>query len=199
MVTSLLMVGLLSAPAGPAALVIPQALSARESASIDLLRSSGADVRVEQPLEVWVDFNNALTDDHLKPITGMRNLTALRVLHEGITNKGLDHIRDVPRLWLLVIISKKVDDVGTEKVSRIKTLTKLDFIGATLTTKGIRNLTKLPKLEQLYLYSAHVTDEALKPLGGMKTLKILDLPKTIKPQTIEWLRKALPTTAIKQI
>ena len=181
------------------AIALAQALSATESASIEALKSLGADVRVEQPLEVWVDFNQLVSDDQLKPLKGMGNLTVLRVLGEGLTNRGLDHIRDVPRLWLLVIRSKKVNDVGAEKISRVKTLKKLDFIGATLTIKGINHLTKLPKLEQLYLYGAKVTDEALKPLGTMKSLKILDLPQSIKPTTIEWLRNALPNTAIKQI
>jgi hypothetical protein len=164
------------------------------------LERAGALVRIERPsggkVEFWIDFNKPIQDGDLKPIRGLKPLTALRVLGGGFTDAGLKHIRGVPRLWLLVVRSAKITDAGVATIAGISTLRKLDIMEARLTARGLGHLRQLKGLEQLYLYSAVLPSSALKPLSGLTWLKSLDLPKSTTRRDLDWISKALPRTRV---
>lgn len=163
----------------------------------------GASLRVEQekpkPIEVWIDFDRPVSDDQLKQVAGMEPLTALRLLGRGFGDAGLANLKNLPRLWLLIVNSDRVTDKGAEAVSKLKGLRKLDFMFAKLTPRGLAHLHKLPKLEELYLHAAKIGEDALVPLAEMKGLRQLSLPKAISDQAVSRLRKALPNCRVSQI
>jgi hypothetical protein len=171
-------------------------------AQTERLRKLGASVRIEQqhpkPVEVWIDFDRPVSNDQLKQVAGLEPLTALRLLGKGFGDAGLANLKNLPRLWLLIVSSDKITDRGAEAVSRLKSLTKLDFMYATLTARGIDHLRRLPKLEQLYLHSARLDEAALKPIAQMTKLRNLSLPKPISDKAVEELRRALPGCRIQQ-
>ena len=175
-------------------------VSATERRTIDRLEALGASVRVEAEKpgghEIWIDFQGKASDEALKLAASLKELTALRPLGGGFTDRGLGALSSHPRLWLLVARSDKMNDASVEPISRITGLKKLDIMGAKLTSIGVGKLVRLKNLERLFLYASEVQDRDLEPLKKLIWLNQLVVPKSTSAATLSALQKALPKTDV---
>lgn len=178
-------------------------LSAEHEAQVERLKAAGADVRVElaedrKTTEIWIDYNGAITTQKVELISGLTPLTALRFLQSDLNDKMLGKLKNLPNLWLLVIISPKITDEGLTHVANMSGLKKLDLNRMTLSARGLRKLEKLKKLKRLYLYNAKVTDTDLLALKGLTWLELLDLPPSAGDRLLDELRRSLPNTKVER-
>lgn len=178
-------------------------ISPSERRAIDRLEALGASVRVEEEkptgYEIWIDFQDKATDEALELAASLKQLTTLRPMGGGFTDRGLRAFANHPRLWLLVVRSDKLNDASLEPISRISGLKKLDIMGAKLTTVGLNRLVRLKKLERLFLYGSQITDRDMEPLKKLTWLAQLMVPDTTSAATLAALRKALPKADISSI
>jgi len=177
-------------------------LTLQEQTKIDALRASGADVRIERPIEgrpeIWVDFPKSIEDRALVPLSDCPSLTVLRILEGHVTDAGLKSLKNVPRLWLVVIKSERVTDQGCRVLSRLPALRKLDLMGARLSAAGLGALSSVQTLRELYLHGARLRSTSLTPLLTMTHLERLSLPKQISASDMGRIRRALPKTQVSQ-
>lgn len=178
-------------------------LSSEHQAQVERLKAAGADVRVElaedrKTTEVWIDYNGTITTQKVELISGLKPLTALRFLQSDLNDKMLGKLKNLPNLWLLVIISSKITDEGMTHVANMSGLKKLDLNRMTLSARGLKKLEKLKKLKMLYLYNAKVTDTDLIALKRLTWLELLDLPPSVGDRLLEELRRSLPNTKVER-
>jgi hypothetical protein len=174
-----------------------------ETTAVALLKRAGASI-VELNNEqdghgLAIDFNRKISNNDLKPVTGLERLIGIRILGGGITEDGLRYIDQVPNLRLLVIKSEAVTDKGLESIGKLKSLIKLDFMKANISGKGLAHLSGLTNLKRLYLYSTKVRDDDLAPLEKMSSLKLIDLPSTVTDAGVARLKRALPGAEISRM
>ena len=178
-------------------------ISPSERRTIDRLETLGASVRVEAEkpagYEIWIDFQDRATDEALELAASLKELTALRPMGGGFSDRGLRAFANHPRLWLLVVRSDKLSDASLEPISRISGLKKLDIMGAKLTSVGLDRLVRLKKLERLFLYGSKFSDRDMEPLKKLTWLAQLMVPDTTSRATLAALKKALPKADISSI
>jgi hypothetical protein len=90
---------------------------------------------------IWLNLGRTkITDEGLKTIGQLSNLSQLNLEHTRITNTGLAHLTTLSQLALLNLIGNDIDD------------------------EGIKHLSRLPKLEKLHLYQTKVTSDGVRTL-----------------------------------
>jgi hypothetical protein len=181
----------------------PQGPPAAIEAVAAKLRKSGGEAIVANvgngKWEIWFEFRTPASDASLRVLHDVKNLSAIRLLDGGFTDKGITFIKNLPDLEVLVLKSSDLTDACMTPISRLKSVKKLDLILAKLTSVGLTKLRAMPNLQQLYLYSARVKDADLEPLKSLQQLRLLNLPLSITDKKIEELRKSLPRTEITRI
>ena len=110
----------------------------------DFYWSEGA--KEPQKPQVALRFVASVTDQGLKELEDLKNLTALDLGHTQVTDAGLKELKDLTLLNLLSLEATNVTDAGMKNL------------------KGFRNLTTL------CLYDTQVTDAGLKDLKNLKNL-----------------------------
>lgn len=116
----------------------------------------------------------------------LRGCTRLMFFHTtgcAITDKTLEHLKDLPELTSVVIGAnpgfKGISDAGLAMLSTFPALQKLVIGGANLTNEGLHHLSDFKHLQELCLGSINaLTDEGLVHLGDIKTLTGVDLVTT---------------------
>jgi beta-lactamase regulating signal transducer with metallopeptidase domain len=96
--------------------------------------------------------------------------------HENlqITDEGLLHIDQFPRLKRLFLKETQVSDNGLQHVGRLRELEELLMPDAeSVTDEGVAHLRKLPKLRILCLGGSAITDEAIAHLSEVRSLEEL--------------------------
>jgi hypothetical protein len=152
--------------------------TADEAEAIAQIETSGGSVRkiaasVEDKEVAFHLSDKEITDDALRPLSSIQNLTWLYLQGTSITDDGLQHL------------------------SGLTKLTKLHFEKTGIGDSGLVHLAGLENLEYLNLYGTKVTDAGLEHLEGMKNLKKLYLWQTgVTEQGAETLRQSLPNAEI---
>jgi Leucine Rich repeat len=192
-----------------------------EKAMAEELRKSGALVIEEQGKGVTsVDFSGCpkLTDEELKLIAKLRQLSTANFLNTEIsddqltylsnsnhlanlvvnstpiTDAGLTHLTNLPDLHALYICYTKITDNGIGEIAKFKTLTDLNLSGNDITDKGMKQIAKMPELQWLLIQSTKVTDAGLSELASLPQLKRLSISKdmNISNEAIQKLKTAIP-------
>ncbi len=152
-------------------------------------------------LYIWGDF----TDEGLKNLTslaalkiirahsndnkisdeGLRYVSQIKTLErfwaywmENITDKGVEHIVQLPNLKMLDLGHAKLSNKACEFLKQNQSITHLSLPFQGIDEEGIKNLSELKKLETLMICSASsspLTDRALEYISNMTNLKELTI------------------------
>lgn len=162
--------------------------------------NSGAmNVGTKMPRLVTLDFSRTdIGDEGVRGITHLP-LRFLNILGTRITDAGLASLANMPSLRKLVLSFTKISDAALYFLQTMSRLTLLMLDGTLITDEGLSYVTKLPRLSVLYLNGTQITDKATKWLSRMTQLRVLSLGQQLGPDSLEWLRKALPKCRISAI
>ena len=145
-----------------------------------------------------LDLQNAkITDAGMKQVAKLENLTSLNLGGTKITGSGLKELQGLEKLDVLYLHETSVTDAGLEKISKLNNLTKLWLQGNNqVTDLGMKEVAKLKNLNEIYL-PPKITDVGLKELVVLKKLTVLDIIGTRVTKTgVDELQKALPKCKI---
>lgn len=110
---------------------------------------------------------------HIAHLTGLKSLNLGRT---GVTDRGLQYIRNLQSLEYLALPAR-VTNKGVAYVAELPSLKGLYFSNMRnrVTNTGLRHLAKLTSLEELYLIGQRMGDAGLKYLRDLLRLKYLAL------------------------
>lgn len=88
--------------------------------------------------------NSDVTDNDLKQLKHLENLTALNLRFTGITDVGLAALKDLKKLARLDLIGTKITDEGLKTLGELKELTSLTINVEKITDAGLKELQNFP-------------------------------------------------------
>lgn len=168
-----------------------------------------------------VGRSDQLTDNGLKHLAALKQLTSLGVAYTSIGDAGLEHLeklaalkslsipdtnvtaagiarlaKALPELEGLSVGQTAIGDEGLRAIGNMKlTYLQLDYMD--ITDTGLAHLSRLDRLGALILEGSPITDEGLKHLTELKQLRTLNLANTKVTATgVAELNKALPNCDI---
>jgi uncharacterized membrane protein len=115
-----------------------------------------------------VNFVNAksATDKDLALLLPLKNqLLWLNLGRTIITNEGLKIISQLSNLTQLNLEHTQIGDAGIEHLIPLKRLTMLNLVGNQISNEGMVNIGRLGSLEKVYLYQTEVTHEGIERLA----------------------------------
>lgn len=143
---------------------------------------------------------NSLGDEALRHLVGLKELECLSLTAQRATEKGLVHLKQLPKLKRLNLnlysegehsdrkLARKSDleghrrptlsDKALSHLGDLKQLEHLNLADYTFPNNGLRHLARLENLKFLSLAFTDVDDDALMHLSQLKKLEILDLRET---------------------
>src|SRR5262245_30934501 len=119
-----------------------------------------------------------VTDNDLKPLAGLKNLKALRLMYTNVKGPGLKELTGLKTLQSLYLSGSPVSKEVLNELSAFKELTELVLAFTPATDETLKHLAGLEKLAKLDLSGTKVTDAGLKELAGLKNLESLYLAGT---------------------
>ncbi len=166
-----------------------------EEQAIAAIKKLGAGIQRDQ--------NNAVVEVHLGSIEvtdagleHLKELTQLLVLvleNTQITDAGLEHVKVLTNLQGLDLSKTQITDAGLEHVKRLSNLRTLLLRNTEITDAGLEHLKELTWLERLSLNTTKVTDAGLEHLKGLTNLQGLHLFDTkVTDEGVKKLQQALP-------
>jgi uncharacterized protein (TIGR02996 family) len=107
-----------------------------------------------------------ITDEGVKALSHLRQLTELRLARQAVTDAGINFLTALQRLRALDLTSTRVGDEGLRYVSWLRELRWLNLCFTGVTDTGLRHLAKLARLRVLWLggYNKRYTMEAADEL-----------------------------------
>jgi hypothetical protein len=114
-----------------------------------------------------VNFINAraATDKDLALLLPLKNqLLWLNVGRTNITDEGLKTIGQLSNLTQLNLEYTKVGDTGLERLIQLKRLALLNLVGNKVSNKSLLQIGRITTLEKVFLYQTGVTSEGVDQL-----------------------------------
>ena len=111
-------------------------------------------------------------------LKAFHDLEMLNLWDTGITDAGLEHLKDLSYLQSLSLNDKQITDAGLMKLTVLRRLQKLDLAGTKVTDAGLETLTGLDQLRRLVLCGTKVTDAGMEWLERLPKLRTLYLDRT---------------------
>lgn len=116
-----------------------------------------------------------------------------------VTDEGLRHIAEMTQLTTLSFQSTPVTDAGLEHLQELTRLHWLSLQHTQVTDVGLKCLAGLSQLESLWLNGTQVTDAGLEHLAGLTQLRDVYLPNTqVSDSGVKKLQQALPNCSISR-
>jgi hypothetical protein len=125
----------------------------------------------------------------------MNRRIQLTVLADTITDRGIMHLKAMPRLKALGIGNAGKSDTG---LTRLASLTSLEVLavkgGSSLTDNGLKPLAGMPKLRALEIYNSRITEQGLPYLYPIKTLDSIQIKSSVlvSERAVASLKAQLP-------
>lgn len=147
-------------------------------------------VRVQALEEIYVRQSGRLTDRGILHIGAVDRLRVLELRDTGVTDRGLDVLRQCPSLEAVYLgcsvvpISRteprrsNISDAGLFALQKLRALKTLGLSGTGVTDDGLRTIAQMGTLEELILDGTDVTDEGLKHLLDLRRLRRVALSGT---------------------
>jgi hypothetical protein len=104
------------------------------------------------------------TDEQIKQIKDLQQLTSLNLFDTRVTDAGLKHLKGLQQLIRLDLGRTEVTDEGMKELKEFKRLTFLDLFGTSITDAGLKELKELKQLTFLGLSKTLITDAGKKEL-----------------------------------
>ena len=145
----------------------------------------------------YLEVTDDLTDEGLKEVAKLQQLTGLSLYDTKITDAGLKDVAKMKQLESLGLDGTQITDAGLKEVAKLQNLTFLDLTNNKITEVGLKELAKLQKLKGLNLDNNKFTDVGLKEIAKLKQLTYLYLNDTkVTKAGVAELQKALPKCTI---
>jgi hypothetical protein len=96
----------------------------------------------------------------------------------ALSDRCLEYVRDLKQLDALSVSYNRITDEGLKQLDGLRSLKTLELAYTLVTDAGLRSLANLQELETLDLEGTRITDAGLASLKGLKGLKLLRLDKT---------------------
>lgn len=123
----------------------------------------------------------AFTNEGMEHLKALQSLELLMLVKTGVSDDGLIHLKDLTNLEFVGLMSSRFTDTGLEHITGMTELRSLRLDDAQTTNKGLRRLKQsglLTGLEFLVLNRTQITDAGLAYLQGLDKLKLLYLDAT---------------------
>jgi|GEM_PF-3596818 Leucine-rich repeat (LRR) protein len=119
-----------------------------------------------------------ITDEGLKELPRLELLTCLDLSSTKTTNAGLQEVARLKQLTELNLYNTQITDEGLIEVARLKQLTYLNLLGTRISDEGLKHVARLQQLDTLWLVGTRITDAGLREVAGLKKLTRLSLENT---------------------
>jgi len=119
-----------------------------------------------------------VTDDDLRLLSNLAELRTLNLHRTGISDAGLEHLKDLKNLTTLTIGDTRITNAGLKALTRLEQLQFIGLHGTHVNDAGVKHLTAFPHLKSLFLSKLDVTDEGMKTVKGLADLELLWLAET---------------------
>jgi serine/threonine protein kinase len=115
-------------------------------------------------------------DDGLAKLKGATNLTRLVLWNAGISDAGLEHLKDLTSLKELHLFANpNVTDAGLAHLKRLTNLSALDLNATRVTDAGLVHLKGFTNLTLLNLMNTRISGAGFVHLEGLTKITVLDL------------------------
>jgi len=129
---------------------------------------------------IYFSGTEDVDDAALKELAGFhpRHLRVLQLHHQRFTDKGLEELREIPRLVELDLSSNSITDEGVKTLTALTQLQDLDLSQTQITDKSLGVLAAFSRLTDLKLDQTQITDQGLAHLPQLKSLSLKKTPIT---------------------
>ncbi|TWU06928.1 Internalin-A precursor [Symmachiella macrocystis] len=128
-------------------------------------QETGALISVQKGGAAKVDFTHMGVDDAgLEPIKHVKHLRMLILAGTSVTDAGMKNLSELPRIRQMTLRGTQIGDKGLESLSGLTTLEELDLSHTQVTDAGMQHLAKMTGLQKVYLGGTAVTYEGRKLL-----------------------------------
>ena len=126
------------------------------------VRSDTANTAAAPPVRALRLDNTETDDEELKKICAQHpELVELTLGGTKVTDAGLNHLTQLPRLRVIRLSRTAITDEGMSILAKCETLESIDVSQTNIGDKGVKALKTLPRLRILNLYMTFVTDKGL--------------------------------------
>ena len=144
-----------------------------------------------------ISYGAGITDEGMQYLRGLTELEVLVVYGTEITDAGLVQLSGHTRLRELCLGNSAIKGSGLKHLSGLTNLKELRLQETLISDDGLRHLGGLRKLEFLSLRNTRVTDDGLQHLGGLKSLKHIIVSVPVTFDGVAELQAALPNCHIQ--
>jgi Leucine Rich repeat len=117
-------------------------------------------------------------DEDLKNLSTNYGYYTLNLSHTKISNNGLVHLKNIPRLTHLTLKNTKISNEGIFHLRKLENLISLNLEGLSITDKTLKNLKELRNLKYLVLKSTNIKGTGFKNISSKFSLIYLNLSET---------------------
>ncbi len=134
-------------------------------------------------------FSVTITDDRQTVwLKHLGSLYSLRITGNGVTDRGIENLVDMPKLSDLSILRSSVTDTGLANLQDLAGLRSIRLSMKEFTANGLRALQNVPTLERISLTS--VEEDALEALAEIRQIDNVHLSDLrVTAQTIRLLNQ----------
>lgn len=116
---------------------------------VNFRSASNAELSMLLPLKqqiVWLNLGHTkITDEGLKTVGQLNNLTQLNLEYTAVDGSGLKNLNALKQLTIINLVGSKIDDSGLSDLSDIKNLKKIYLYQTSITANGVQAFkAKLP-------------------------------------------------------
>ena len=163
---------------------MPTSVEITGTADDDVLNALSQADTLEQ---ISLEWCYAITDEGLRKLASLKNLTTLRIAGAEISGAGLDAFADHPSLESLDLDGTSITDESLSTIAKIPELTSLFLRYTEISDAGMSNLAGLTRLSILHLDGSSITGASLPEIRHHKKLEVLSLPSGIQGSDLKAL------------
>lgn len=130
--------------------------------------------RMKKSDVIKMDLRHACQDDDLLVLSGKTSLKEIDASDSDVSDRGIEHLSNVPNLQVLVLKNTKVKTL--KDISKLEKLKILRLDQTETNDESLKNLKGL-RLKDLSLVETRITDKGLDTLAALPTLENLHLPR----------------------
>lgn len=148
--------------------------------------------------EIDLKYTDVTDDDlamvNLFPYLRLINLSGCK----KITDNGLKHLKELPRLQELYLFETNIGDKGLSHLTESTYLEKVCLDGTKITDAGLKYMKKWEAIHMLHINSRNkLSDDGLDQLKHLTSLRELKVGKGITKDGIRRLKKEVPDCKVE--
>ena len=152
--------------------------------------------KLVDPVERVVLSGTNASDDILRELESIPELTSLHLDYTQVSDEGLPSLEQFKMLEVVCLNSSRVTDRGLIHCQHLRHLRVLRLSGTRTRNEGLSYLHDLENLQELTLGNTKVDDAGMKYLEHLSQLRHLELNEKVTASSLEDLRAKLPMCKI---